>query len=61
MNDIDLNFIFSNTKMNPNEYRCIACQNVNNYLEHHLQINDVEERMCEAEAKKSASLIVIPI
>ena len=26
--------------MNPDEYRCLACQNVNNYLEHHLQIND---------------------
>ena len=40
MNDIDFNFIFSDTKMNPDEYRCIACLNVNNYLEHRLQIND---------------------
>ena len=40
MNDFYFNFIFSDTKMNPDEYCCIACQNVNNYLEHHLQIND---------------------
>jgi hypothetical protein len=42
LNNIDyFNFIFSDTKMNPNEYRCACvCQNVNNCLDHHLQIND---------------------
>ena len=42
LNNIDyFNFIFSDTKMNPNEYRCACvCQNVNNWLDHHLQIND---------------------